>query len=105
MPICAIPGFSAAPLAMSPSFWVAAGAILPWVERVEPPNPSRIYLDAGRGEGNGELVPIVREMAGILRGRGYRRDRLRLRIDPNGGHDEPSWRRRLPGALRFFFGG
>jgi enterochelin esterase-like enzyme len=92
-------------LVMSPSFWVADGAILPWAERVEPPNPSRIYLDAGRGEGNGELAPIVRAMAGILRAHGYRRDRLRLRIDPNGGHDEPSWRRRLPGALRFFLGG
>jgi enterochelin esterase-like enzyme len=91
-------------LAMSPSFWVADRAILSWAREHGAPPPSRIYLDGGKTEGEGSLAPILRDMAAALRRQGYRRDRLRLRIDPRGEHDEASWRRRLPGALSFFYG-
>lgn len=98
------PGVFGGALAMSPSFWIAEGAVLRWAERRGAPPPSRVYLDGGREEGAGTVAPRVREMAAILRRQGYRRDRLRVRIDPRGQHDEASWRRRLPGALGFFYG-
>lgn len=90
-------------LAMSPSVWVAEHAILEWIAAQPTPPLSRIYLDCGAREGRGMLLPLVAQLAAQLGERGYETDRLMWRPDPRGGHNEASWRRRLPKALRFIY--
>jgi enterochelin esterase-like enzyme len=91
-------------IAMSPSLWFAGRRIFDIVAQTSTPWTSKIYLDAGRREMRGAMLMHAKEMAQHLEARGYGRDRLKLRDDPRGGHDERSWRRRTPGALRFMFG-
>jgi enterochelin esterase-like enzyme len=88
-------------LAMSPSFWVADGAI----ERSlgEHRSAGRIYLDGGRRESKGTLAPRLRRIGRLLRSHGDGSFALRVVIDPKGEHRETSWRRRLPAALRWLY--
>ena len=91
-------------LAMSPSLWVGRGALLSYVEREPVPWTSKIYLDTGanrgrRADGRGGCA-VSRSSS---RPRGYGKDKLLVRIDKRGVHNERSWRRRLPAALRFFY--
>ncbi len=90
-------------LVMSPSVWVAEHAILEWIAAQPAPPVSRIYLDCGAREGRGMLLPLVAQLAADLTERGYDTDRLMWRPDPRGGHNEATWRRRLPKALRFIY--
>jgi len=96
-----VPELFGGALCMSPSFWIVERRIYDWVATRSLPRTSRIYLDCGVREGRGRTLPRVRAMAAVLRRRGYDPTRLRLRADARGRHDEASWRRRLPGALRF----
>src|SRR5262249_1342947 len=90
-------------LVMSPSYWLGEGAIVRWVaERPRPP-VSRIYLDCGLREGRWTVLRLVTEMADPLPARGYGCDDLMFRPDAKGAHNERSWRRRLPKALRYFY--
>ncbi len=89
-------------LAMSPSLWVAARAILPWMAQRPLAPWSRIYLDGGRREGGGALVRELGLLAEALRQR--HGQYVLFRDDPKGTHREADWRRRLPPALRFFYG-
>jgi predicted alpha/beta superfamily hydrolase len=91
-------------LCMSPSFWVAGGAIRAMVHEAAHLPAGRVYLDAGAREGRGGLAPLVHAVGDGLRWRGYGPDRLKVVVDARGAHNERSWRRRLPGALRFFYG-
>ncbi len=90
-------------LVMSPSFWVADQAIFGDLAEQPKPDVTRIYLDAGGREDKGRLLPVVDAMAAHLAGRGYDNDSLMWRPDAKGRHDEASWRRRLPKALRFLY--
>jgi predicted alpha/beta superfamily hydrolase len=90
-------------MVMSPSFWVADQAIFGDVADQPTPEVSRVYLDAGAREDRGRLMPVVAAMAAHLAGRGYDDDRLMFRPDAKGAHNEASWRRRLPKALRFLY--
>jgi enterochelin esterase-like enzyme len=90
-------------IAMSPSFWVAREAVFADVAARPTPAVSRLYLDAGAREAKGRVVEAVERMAGHLAARGYGSDRLLWRADARGTHSEASWRRRLPGALRFMY--
>jgi predicted alpha/beta superfamily hydrolase len=97
------PGAFGGALAMSPSFWLAEEAILADVAVRPTPEISRIYLDGGAREDKGRLVAVVKKMAEHLAARGYDSDHLLWRADARGSHSETSWRRRLPGALRFMY--
>jgi predicted alpha/beta superfamily hydrolase len=90
-------------MVMSPSFWVAEQAIFGDIAAQPTPEVSRIYLDAGAREDKGRLMPVVAAMAAHLAGRGYEDGRLMFRPDAKGAHNEASWRRRLPKALRFLY--
>lgn len=90
-------------MVMSPSFWVADQAIFTDLADLPTPEVSRIYLDAGAREDRGRVLPVVAAMAAHLAGRGYDDDSLLWRPDAKGGHNEASWRRRLPKALRFLY--
>ncbi|HXO21218.1 MAG TPA: alpha/beta hydrolase-fold protein [Thermoanaerobaculia bacterium] len=91
-------------LSMSPSLWIGQRAIFQWIAAQPLPPVSRIYLDCGAREGRGSVLPMVAAMAALLSDRGYDADRLVWRPDPRGVHNEASWRRRLPKALRFLYG-
>jgi predicted alpha/beta superfamily hydrolase len=88
---------------MSPSFWMDDPKIFEDVAEQPSPEMSRIYLDAGAREDKGRLLPIVAAMAAHLAGRGWDDDQLLWRPDARGVHNEASWRRRLPKALRFLY--
>ena len=90
-------------LVMSPSFWINGQAIFADIAAQPDPPVSRVYLDAGGREDKGRLLPVVAAMAAHLAGRGWDADRLTWRPDARGGHNEASWRRRLPKALRFLY--
>ncbi len=90
-------------LAMSPSLWLADRAILRALAARPTPPASRIYLDAGGREGRGIVLSLAASLAADLRARGYDEDHLLFRPDARGGHNETSWRRRLPKALRFMY--
>lgn len=90
-------------LVMSPSFWMEKQKIFEDVAEQPSPEMSRIYLDAGAREDRGRLLPIVAAMAAHLAGRGWDDDQLLWRPDARGVHNEASWRRRLPKALRFLY--
>jgi hypothetical protein len=64
---------------------------------------TRIYLDMGAREDKGRQLPIAAAMAEHLTSRGWNADTLLWRPDAKGGHNEASWRRRLPKALRFLY--
>ena len=87
-------------LAMSPSLWFARGRFFDWLESAHRPAQSRIYLDVGLREAP-QMAQHARLLAMALTRRGYHPATLRLLVDPRGHHREASWRRRLPGALRF----
>ena len=90
-------------LAMSPSYWLGAPRIFDFVAAQSKPWTSQIYVDTGAQEGGGGGARLAERMVGLLRERGYANDRVRLRIDRKGGHNERTWRRRMPAALRFFY--
>jgi predicted alpha/beta superfamily hydrolase len=90
-------------LVLSPSLWLAGQAIFADVAAQPDPPLSRIYLDMGGREDKGRQLPIAAAMAAHLSGRGWDADNLLWRPDAKGGHNEASWRRRLPKALRFLY--
>lgn len=93
-----------AALAMSPSLWVDHGHIFRWLPAVATPWSCRVYLDAGGRER--WLHRAANELTHLLVRKGLEPGRhLMWRYDPRGRHHEPSWRRRLPGALRFLLKG
>jgi predicted alpha/beta superfamily hydrolase len=85
--------------AMSSALWFADRAILSYIEKDGAP-PGRIYLDVGTEEGAG-TVRDARQLARILRRKGYQEDRFRFLEDPGGRHSESDWARRLVPALEF----
>jgi predicted alpha/beta superfamily hydrolase len=90
-------------LAMSPSLWLADGEMVHWIAQQEKPEVSRVYIDCGVREGKGKILPLVAAVAADLTERGWDNDQLMFRPDMRGAHNERSWQRRLPKALRFFY--
>lgn len=90
-------------LAMSPSFWVHDDAIEGFLESRPLPALSQLYFDGGKNESKGGLGPRIRRVARRLVQRGYPKSQLRVVVDPKGLHNEASWRRRMPNALRWFY--
>lgn len=89
-------------MAMSPAFWFAGARIFDFVAAAPMPRgPSRIYLDAGGKEDDGNLLAVARRMVSVLEKRGYGKDRLKFVAEPEGIHNEADWRRRSPPALRW----
>jgi predicted alpha/beta superfamily hydrolase len=102
--------------AMSPSLWFGGGALVPYIADA-PFVPGRIYLDAGKRERLGWMDRIKQEttmgirsasveaMFDLLQAKGYRMGSSLMYLeDELGEHNEPSWARRLPDALRFLLG-
>lgn len=80
---------------MSPSLWVAGGAIIRSIHDAPTP-PGRIYVD------NGTREPSARRLNGLLCKKGYVREvDLKYVVEVDAEHTESAWARRLPNALRF----
>lgn len=100
---------------MSPSLWIAKGAIFRYTEAARF-NPGKIYLDVGTRElGDSETdmwmqrtlsrryYASVRYLKRVLVGKGYRPVHDLLHIEEKwADHSESAWARRLPDAVRFF---
>jgi predicted alpha/beta superfamily hydrolase len=90
-------------LVMSPSLWFGGGAIFGFVRTHPFWQSARLYLDSGEREGR--QAEQAERLANHLRSRGLEDKRhLYWRRDRRGGHNEVSWRRRLPAALQFVLG-
>jgi predicted alpha/beta superfamily hydrolase len=86
--------------AMSPSLWFAGRALLNYIEHDGAP-PGRIYLDVGTEEGAGTLRD-AKQLAAMLKRKGYREHESLLFTEDHGGrHEESHWGRRLVPALEF----
>jgi predicted alpha/beta superfamily hydrolase len=85
--------------AMSPSLWFANRAIVDYIERDGAP-PGRIYLDAGTDEGTSTLRD-ARQLADVLRRKGYTERDFQFVETPGGQHKEAHWAERLVPALEF----
>lgn len=93
--------------AMSPSLWIARSAIFDHVKHA-PFNEGRLYLDIGTRELPRQfnryantVTDSVSMLRDQLKERGYNASRLKFVKDRGGEHNEASWARRLPAALRF----
>jgi predicted alpha/beta superfamily hydrolase len=94
--------------ALSPSLDLAEGAIFNQVRGTVRQHPTRIWLDVGADEGgfwaeSRYLARLVRRMGWRLARAGFGPEELRVVVDPDGRHDEASWARRFPDAVRWLF--
>lgn len=93
-----------AALVVSPSVWWDESFLLRDAATTTTPTPRpRLWLDMGAQEGE-QAVKLARELAELLRQRGWQGDTLRFVEDPRGRHDEASWARRVPAMLDFLYG-
>lgn len=88
------PDAFAGAMAMSPSLWFTRAKLNRYLT-TRARTGSRIYLDMGTRE---RSCPFAAQLADQLRARGHD---VMWRPDPRGKHDEKTWRRRFPKALRF----
>lgn len=70
--------------------------------------PGRVYIamgtrEAGNADRDRQVVDDVRELKDIMRRAGLGGDRLLVKIDEGGIHNERDWARRFPEALAFLF--
>lgn len=91
-------------LAMSPSVWWDRGMIIERVKSLKIKPSTRIWLDIGTKEGR-HTTRNVRLLRDALMGKGWRAGAdLGYYEDKHGAHNEVSWGKRAPRALRFLFG-
>jgi enterochelin esterase-like enzyme len=86
-------------LAMSTALWVRGDRLLEALERVQPADGTRIWLDVG-GRESPRAQDAYRELRALLESKGVETDGY---VDPDGDHTEAAWAKRLPDALRFLF--
>ncbi|MBI6545619.1 MAG: hypothetical protein HY692_02430 [Cyanobacteria bacterium NC_groundwater_1444_Ag_S-0.65um_54_12] len=92
-------------LCMSPALWVNEGEIFFYVAKAKAAGDPRVYLDCGGREAKGVVIEHARWMSELLTRKGFVPGRhLLWRPDKRGAHNERSWRRRLPRALKFLYG-
>jgi predicted alpha/beta superfamily hydrolase len=101
-----------AAMAFSPSLLFAGGGMMEWIEG-RGRRDGRLYLDVGFLEGRRRgpalnlrraVPPYIRAVRRAARILESRVAALRFEEDPLGRHDEPSWARRFPDAVRFVLG-
>ena len=88
--------------ALSPSIWWADRWIVDYIEsKTKPGGP--IYIDMG-GQESANALTDLRTLADALREQGFVDDTdLWVVEDPQGGHNEPSWRRRFGDVVTRLF--
>lgn len=91
---------------ISPSFWWNKRSTLTAIKKVKKlKRAHRMWMDMGTKEGDGATpVRDLKDVAAQLRKKGYKASELKIFIDKNATHSEPSWRKRLPRVLSFLYG-
>jgi predicted alpha/beta superfamily hydrolase len=84
--------------AVSPAFWPGRWAIGSFARHHHDPG-LRIYIDVGHAEAGDRFLGDIRRMRELLAGQGYD---VAYVEDPDGRHNEQSWRRRFPAMLTWF---
>lgn len=92
-----------AALVVSPSVWWDDRWVLRDAAASAPTPRPRLWVDMGALEGP-QAVDLARDLATLLRHRGWSDRQLRFTEDPRGQHDEASWARRVPAMLDFLYG-
>lgn len=87
-------------IAMSPSVWWDRRMLLRQLRRHPIDPATRIWIDAG-GRERRSVARDARAVRDVLSGQGVRT--LQYVEDPEGGHDEASWGRRLAAALTWLY--
>jgi enterochelin esterase-like enzyme len=102
------PGLIGRLLLESPSLWAsnrriisASRQVRQWPERIDLATGT---AETGREDRSRSVVDDVRELDAILGRAGVGDRRLRLVVEDGAGHNEASWARRFPDAIRFLFG-
>jgi len=91
-------------LVMSPALWVQDGEIYRHVAQAHAWGDLRLYLDCGGREAFGYSIQHAEWMSDLLERKGFvKGEHFMWRPDARGVHNERSWRRRLPKALRFLY--
>lgn len=88
-------------MAMSPSLWFNAPALFEEIEASTPWEDGRLYLDIGKRESSKWMRTLVEDVGWAVVRRGLDGERVMVRVDSRGRHQEAHWGRRLPGALDF----
>jgi len=97
-------------LVMSPALWPDQFSIFQDIMLAKAHAKARVYIDHGEKEAPPEMPDIGRIlfdqsklMGDVLSVIGFDDKRMRWHADPEGEHNENSWRRRLPAALEFLY--
>jgi predicted alpha/beta superfamily hydrolase len=86
----------------SPSFWWSA-LVWPFAAASETPEPMRLYMMCGSGEGQGTINNVL-NMQDSLLAHGIGTDELNTLVIPGGQHNESFWRQEFGDAYRWLFG-
>jgi predicted alpha/beta superfamily hydrolase len=88
---------------LSPSVWWGDGVIVREVEALPSKTSQRIWLDAGRREGD-DVIPDVRRLRDALVDKGWSIGEDLMYFEARGGeHNERSWAKRVRPFLKFLF--
>lgn len=108
------PGVFGRLLLESPSLYVSDGELIN-KSRSSRGWPRKIYIGVGTNEGgradcqpgdvSQEAVRDVLRLKQVLQSAGLGRGRLKVVVEECAVHDEAAWAKRLPGALKFLYGG
>ncbi len=85
----------------SPSLWFS-DKVWDWMDTLQVADSTRIYLLAG-GQESHSMLENLRKCDSVLLSRGMARERLRIRVDPDGTHSETFWGPAFPAAYSFLF--
>ena len=84
----------------SPSYWFSDD-VYSFTESDPVPHSARIWLEIGKKEGN--AVDDVEKMYSHILSTGHPAENLHMVIDPEGEHNESSWRRQFTPAIIWLF--
>jgi predicted alpha/beta superfamily hydrolase len=92
----------------SPVLWVGMGQL---VRDTNPlaAMPRKVFVAFGGKEASDphisqKMIGLVRQVESNFHAAGYDETNFRVVIEPNAGHTEAAWEKRLPNALTFLFG-
>lgn len=84
----------------SPSYWYAE-EVWDFTANNPVPRDSKLWLEIGEKEGN--AVDNTNKMYEVILNTGHPEENIVKRIDPEGEHNEPSWRRQFVPAVKWLF--
>jgi predicted alpha/beta superfamily hydrolase len=84
----------------SPAYWFA-DELWSFTKDIPLPKDARIWLEIGAGEG--KAVDETNKMYEVILETGHPQENIVKKVDPEGEHNEPSWRRQFVPAVKWLF--